>query len=74
MKRVLFVCIGNSSRSQMAEAFARTTMGCEDACPAVAARRHLAWELPPPTSVPPEEFGSVCDAIEGKVKELLASL
>jgi arsenate reductase (thioredoxin) len=127
-KRVLFVCVENSNRSQMAQAFARihggasveafsagsrpsgkinpkaveamkeigydlsthrskslddippgpydaaVTMGCGDACPAVAARLREDWEIPDPRDMPPDEFRAVRDLIERKVKELLARL
>ena len=127
--RVLFVCVENSNRSQMAEAFARlhgggaveaysagsrpsgavnsravefmrergydlTThhskalselpagvfdvvvgMGCgDDGCPTVPARRREEWGVPDPKGLPPDEYRRVRDLIEGKVKELLASL
>ena len=128
MKRVLFVCVENSNRSQMAEAFARihgagkveaasagsrpsgrvnpkavaamqevgydltthtskglaefndqevevaVTMGCGDECPLVRARRREDWQIPDPRDLPPEQFRSVRDLIEAKVKELIASL
>jgi arsenate reductase (thioredoxin) len=126
LKRVLFVCVENSNRSQMAQAFARihgggsveafsagsrpsgkinpraveamkevgydlsahrskslddippgpydaaVTMGCGDACPAVAARLREDWEIPDPRDMPPEEFRKVRELIERKVKELLS--
>lgn len=124
--RVVFVCVENSNRSQMAEAFARmhggveaysagsmpsgrvhpkaiaamkelgydlsrheskslahlpavefdaaVTMGCGDACPALAARRRIDWEIPCPKEMPPEEFAGVRDLIGERVRELLASL
>lgn len=128
MKRVVFVCVENSNRSQMAEAFARihgageveahsagsrpsgkinpkavaamaevgydltahgskglddfngqefdaaVTMGCGDACPLVNAKTRHEWQIPDPREMPPEEFRKVRDAIEAKVKELLATL
>jgi arsenate reductase len=128
VKRVLFVCVENSNRSQMAQAFARiyggasveafsagsrpsgkinpraveamkevgydlsahrskslddippgpydaaVTMGCGDACPAVAARLREDWEIPDPRDMPPDDFRAVRDLIERKVKELLARL
>lgn len=127
-RRVLFVCVENSNRSQMAEAFARlhgggrveaysagsrpsgrvnpravqfmreagcdltaqesksldrfndtvmdaaVTMGCGDACPLVRAARREEWNIPDPKELPDDEFRKVRDLIEGKVKELLASL
>jgi protein-tyrosine-phosphatase len=128
MKRVLFVCVENANRSQMAEAFARlhgagrvealsagsrpsgrinpralefmrevgydltahtsksleqlsdlevdvaVTMGCGDACPQVRAGRREEWQIPDPREMPPEQYRTVRDLIERKVKELLASL
>jgi protein-tyrosine-phosphatase len=126
--RILFVCIGNSGRSQMSEAFVRmhgrgriephsagtrpsgridsmataemkergydlnshhskslteipvgeyaavVTMGCDDACPTIPAKHRIAWQLPNPKDVPPENFDKICDQIESNVKELLAEL
>jgi arsenate reductase len=126
--RVLFVCVENSNRSQMAEAFARmlgaaaveahsagsrpsgwvnpkavaamaelgydltahtskgldafngqpfdaaVTMGCGDACPLVAARRRVDWQIPDPRELGPDEFRGVRDLIREKVRELLAEL
>jgi protein-tyrosine-phosphatase len=49
------------------------TMGCGDACPAIAARRREDWEIPDPRSFPLEEFRAVRDLIAAKVRTLLAS-
>ena len=49
------------------------TMGCGDACPSVRARRRESWEIPDPRSLPEEEFRSLRDLIETKVRELLAA-
>ena len=127
-KRLLFVCVENSCRSQMAEAFARrhghgkieafsagsrpsgqvnpkavetmreigydltrhrskslaeipageyevaVTMGCGDACPAVQARRHEEWNIPDPKAMLPDEFRTVRDLIEERVRRLIADL
>ena len=127
-KLVLFVCVENSNRSQMAEAFARlhgddkveaysagsrpsgkinpkaveamrelgydltrhqsksldeipqvefdaaVTMGCGDACPHVAAKRHEDWAIPDPKHLPPDEFRHVRELIEQKVIALLNEL
>jgi protein-tyrosine-phosphatase len=75
MKRVLFVCVENSNRSQMAEAFARMRGGVEawsaGSRPsgrvnpqAVAAMRELGYDLAAHRSkslaeVPPGEFDAV---------------
>jgi arsenate reductase (thioredoxin) len=128
-KKVLFVCVENSNRSQMAEAFARlhgsgfveafsagsrpsgrvnlravefmlekgydltahrskglaeipdveyevvVGMGCGDeGCPAVRARKHEEWGIPDPKNLGPDEFRSIRDQIETKVRELLRRL
>ena len=53
---------------------AAVTMGCGDACPLVNAKTRHEWQIPDPREMPPEEFRKVRDAIEAKVKELLATL
>lgn len=127
-KRVLFVCVENSCRSQIAEAFARIhgnenvevysagsrasgrinpkaidsmreigydlaahasksladlpdveydyaiTMGCGDECPFVRARQREDWAIPDPKEMDPTEFRRVRDAIETRVKALMAKL
>jgi len=126
LKRLLFVCVENSNRSQMAEAFARiyggdkieaysagsrpcgkinpkaiagmkeigydlsthrsksssespniefgfvAMMGCGDECPFVRAKRREDWDIPDPKELPPEQFRTVRDLIEAKVKEAIA--
>lgn len=127
-KNLLFVCVENSNRSQMAQAFARmlggegiaaysagskpsgvvnpraiaamaeldydllthestsvddlpdvefdavVTMGCGDACPAVAAKSRHDWQIPDPRAMEPEEFRGVRDLVRSKVEELLETL
>jgi arsenate reductase len=126
--KLLFVCIENSNRSQMAQAFARlhggpgieaysagsrpsgsinpkavasmkeigydlsahesqslddippgpydcvVTMGCGDACPWVPAKRREDWNIPDPRNMEPDEFRTVRNLIENKVKTLLAAV
>lgn len=128
MKNILFVCIENSNRSQMAQAFAIMhgknlvraysagskpsgkinpkaiaamkelgydlsihdskslqqipmqeyeyviTMGCGDACPWVAAKHREDWQIPDPRDMNEEDFRSVRDLIESKVKEVLEKI
>ena len=123
---LLFVCVENSNRSQMAEAFAKihggksvraysagskpsgrvnpkaiasmaelgydlsrhrsiglsdipdiqyefvVTMGCGDACPFVQAKQRADWSIPDPRDMPQDEFRSVRNDIEARVKSLLA--
>jgi protein-tyrosine-phosphatase len=128
MKSLLFVCIENSNRSQMAQAFAILhghgdveaysagskpsgkinpkaiaamseigydlsshdsksldeipnvtydaviTMGCGDACPWVPARYREDWAIPDPRNMNEDDFRTVRDEIESKVKALLDQL
>ncbi len=53
---------------------AAVTMGCGDACPMVSAKRREEWQIPDPREMPPEEFQTIRNLIEEKVKALLASL
>jgi arsenate reductase len=44
------------------------TMGCEETCPAVLAKKIIEWEIPDPKGKPIEFFREVRDIIEDKVK------
>ena len=126
LPRLLFVCVENSCRSQMAEGFARAlgagrvaafsagskpsgqvdaraihfmgeqgidlsaqrskglddlpaarwdtvvTMGCGDACPHLATRRRLDWDLPDPKRLDDDGFRAVRDRIRLLVHGLIA--
>ncbi len=50
------------------------TMGCEETCPAVRARKILEWQIPDPKGKPIDEFRRVRDLLEAKVKMLLDEL
>lgn len=125
LARVAFICVENSNRSQMAEAFARIhgagvveaysagsrpsgrvnpaavtamrgvgydlsrhrskstadlppgefawviTMGCGDECPWVPAKAREDWPIPDPKALPPDQFTTVRDDIEHRVKDLI---
>ncbi len=128
-KKLLFVCVENSNRSQMAQAFAIiyggdriaaysagskpsglinskakvamrelgydlsaheskslneipdvefdyvVTMGCGDACPWVAAKHRIDWQIPDPRDMEPKAFNEVRDLIAEKVRsEILDKL
>ena len=127
-KKILFVCIENAGRSQMAQGFAEAfgkgkvqvysagsrpsshidplaievmkekgidlsgrrpkglndlpsvemdyliTMGCEETCPAVPAKKIIEWEIADPTGKPIDEVRRIRDMLEDKVKRLLEEL
>ena len=124
-KRIVFVCVENARRSQMAEGFANAfgrgklevysagsrpssqidplvievmkekgidltakrpkslnelppiemdyliTMGCEETCPAVLAKKTVEWQIPDPKGKPIDEIRRIRDMLEAKVKTLL---
>jgi protein-tyrosine-phosphatase len=124
-KKILFVCVENARRSQMAEGFAEAlgqggievysagsrpsssidplviqvmkekgidlsgkrpkslnelppmemdcliTMGCEETCPAVLAKKIIEWEIPDPKGKSLDAFRNIRDMIEEKVRTLL---
>jgi protein-tyrosine-phosphatase len=126
--KVVFVCVENARRSQMAEGFAEAfgqgkievysagsrpspqidplvievmkekgidlsarqpkglndlppiemdylvTMGCEETCPAVLAKRIIEWEIPDPKGKSIEFYRQIRDTIKDKVKALLEDI
>jgi len=124
-KRIVFICVENARRSQMAEGFAEAlgredvevysagsnpssqidpsvievmkekgidlgtkrpkslddlpkvemdylvTMGCEETCPAVLAKKTIEWEIPDPKGKSIEFCREIRDTVEDKVKNLL---
>jgi arsenate reductase len=124
-RRILFVCVENAGRSQMAQGFAEAlgkgrlevysagsrpsshinplvieamkekgidlssrhpkglndlppvemdylvTMGCEETCPAVLAKKIIEWQIPDPKGKPIDEIRRIRDMLEAKVKNLL---
>ena len=124
-KRIVFVCVENARRSQMAEGFANAfgqgrlevysagsspsseidplvievmkekgidlsgkrpkslnelppmemdyliTMGCEETCPAIPAKKVIEWEIPDPKGKSLDTFRNIRDMIEEKVRTLL---
>jgi len=123
--KILFVCVQNASRSQMAQGFAEAfgkgrvevysagsrpasqinplaievmkekgidlsgrrpkglndlppvemdylvTMGCEEVCPAVPAKKIIEWQIPDPKGKPIDEVRTIRDMLESEVKRLL---
>jgi arsenate reductase len=47
------------------------TMGCEETCPAVWAKKIIEWEIPDPKGKPIDEIRRIRDMLEAKVKMLL---
>ena len=126
--KVLFVCVENACRSQMAQGFAEAfgkgklevysagsrpsshinplaievikekdidlsnrrpkrlndlptvemdyliTMGCEETCPAVPAKKMIEWEIPDPKGKSIDVFREIRNIIEEKVKVLLLEI
>ena len=71
-ERMPFVCLENSNRSRMAEAFARVHGG--DACPFAGAKARVDWEVPDPKHLPPSEFNKIRDLIEQKVCDAITGM
>lgn len=126
--KILFVCVENARRSQMAQGFAEAqgrvkleaysagsrpsseidplvievmkekgidlsskrpkslndlpqvemdylvTMGCEETCPAIPAKKIIEWEIPDPKGESIDVFREVRDLIEDKVKALFEEI
>src|SRR3990170_3511413 len=84
MKRVLFVCVENAGRSQMAEAFANHygkgklvaqsagIMIAEQVCPAPMLKNVSDWKLEDPKGKPIEEVRKSRDEIEKRVLKLIS--
>ncbi len=47
------------------------TMGCEETCPAIPARKIIEWQIPDPKGKPVDEVRRIRDMLEAKVKTLL---
>jgi protein-tyrosine-phosphatase len=50
------------------------TMGCEETCPAVLAKKIIEWDIPDPKGKSIDVFRNVRDMIEEKVRALLEDL
>jgi len=126
--KIVFVCVENARRSQMAEGFANAfgqvkievysagsspssqidplvtevmkekgidlsakrpkglnelppiemdyliTMGCEETCPAIPAKRIIEWEIPDPKGKSIDVFREVRDLVEDKIKALFEEI
>jgi arsenate reductase (thioredoxin) len=62
-------------RDELAEwADVVVTMGCGDACPYIAGRRYVDWNLPDPKGRPATEVRALRDDIERRVTQLVDEL
>jgi ArsR family transcriptional regulator len=50
------------------------TMGCGDVCPIIPGVRYEDWAVGDPALASPEGVAAIRDDIEGRVRELLATL
>jgi len=50
------------------------TMGCEETCPAILAKKIIEWDIPDPKGKPIDIFRKVRDLIEDKVRTLLKEM
>jgi len=50
------------------------TMGCEETCPAIPAKKIIEWEIPDPKGKSTDFFREVRDIIEDKVKALFEEI
>jgi arsenate reductase len=87
---VLFVCVHNAGRSQMAAtlldhhangkvvvrsaADVVITMGCGDACPIYPGKRYEDWQLDDPAGQPIEKVRQIRDDIDARIRQLLDEL
>lgn len=127
-KRIVFICVENARRSQMAQGFAEAfgqgkvevysagsrpasqidplvievmkekgidlsskrpkslndlpskemdylvTMGCEETCPAIPAKKIIEWDIPDPKGKSIESYKEIRDLIEDKVKAFMEEI
>jgi arsenate reductase len=50
------------------------TMGCEETCPAVPAKKVIEWEIPDPKGKSLDTFRNIRDMIEEKVRSLVKEI
>jgi arsenate reductase len=50
------------------------TMGCEETCPTIPAKKIIEWVIPDPKGRSTDLFRKVRDIIEDKVKTLLTEI
>jgi arsenate reductase (thioredoxin) len=50
------------------------TMGCEETCPVVLAKKIIAWDIPDPKGKSIDIVRNVRDMVEGRVRALLKEI
>ena len=50
------------------------TMGCEETCPAVLAKKVIEWQIPDPKGKPIDEVRRIRNMLEAKVKMLVQEI
>jgi arsenate reductase len=50
------------------------TMGCEETCPAVLAKKIIEWQIPDPKGKPIDEVRRIRNMLEAKVKMLVQEI
>ena len=73
-KKVAFICVHNSCRSQIAEVDAVITMGCNVQCPALPCSLREDWGLEDPSGKSDEEFRKIIAEIERRILRLKEAL
>ena len=71
---VLFVCVHNAGRSQMAAAYLEHLGGCGDTCPFFPGKRYEDWVLDDPAGQGIEAVRPIRDEIRVRVETLLRGL
>jgi arsenate reductase len=62
------------TRELAARADVVVTMGCGDACPVIPGKPYIDWELPDPKGRTLDEVRATRDAIDRRVRQLVAEL
>ena len=61
-------------RLEAKEILALITMGCGDACPKIAAKQRLEWQIPDPKNMSRRDFRAVINLLKKQVLGLISEL
>jgi len=59
------------TEQMLADADVIVTMGCGDACPVLAGKRYLDWDIPDPAGADPDAVRAIRDDIQTRVHRLI---